>query len=251
MGSGSGLALEIEGLAYSYGGGRGAFALEDVRLAVPAGSFTALLGPNGAGKTTLMSLLTRLFAPGRGRIVVAGHDLNRDPLRALAAMGVVFQQPTIDLDLTVEQNLRYAAALQGLSRRVAAARIEAELGRVGALDRRRETVRNLSGGYRRRIEIARALLHGPRLLVLDEPSVGLDIGSRQAIIERVHGLCRSEGVAVLWTTHLIDEIWPEDRVAVLHRGRVRASGRVDEVLAHTGAPSVGAAFHALTQPEAA
>ncbi len=242
-------ALEVEGLAYSYA--RRGFALEDVSFCAPAGSFTALLGPNGAGKTTLMSLLTRLFEPARGRIVIAGHDLKREPLRALAEMGVVFQQPTIDLDLTVEQNLRYAAALQGLPRRVARARIEAELERVGALDRRREAVRKLSGGYRRRVEIARALLHRPQLLVLDEPSVGLDIASRQAIVERVHELGRTDGIAVLWATHLIDEIWPEDRVVVLYQGRVRASGRVDEVLATAGTASLGTAFQTLTRPEAA
>ena len=242
-------ALRIDDLGYSYG--RDGFALEGIGLVVPSGSFTALLGPNGAGKTTLMSLLTRLFTPGRGRIVIGGRDLKREPFAALATMGVVFQQPTIDLDLTVAQNLRYAAALQGLSRRHAEQRIEAELGRVGALDRRREPVRRLSGGFRRRVEIARALLHRPQLLVLDEPSVGLDIASRRELVEQVHGLCRDDGIAVLWTTHLIDEIWPHDRVVVLDRGRVRAGGRVDEVLSEAGTADLGTAYHSLTRAEAA
>ena len=241
-------ALAVEGLDFSYG--RQGFALEDVGFTLPAGTFTALLGPNGAGKTTLMSLLTRLFAPARGRIAIAGHDLRRQPLRALAEMGVVFQQPTVDLDLSVEQNLRYAAALQGLPRRAARARIEAELARVGALERRRDPVRQLSGGYRRRVEIARALLHRPQLLVLDEPSVGLDIASREAVVARVHELGRTDGIAVLWATHLIDEIWPDDRVVVLHGGRVRASGRVAEVMAAAGAASLGAAFQTLTRAAA-
>jgi len=242
-------ALEIDDLAYSYG--RGGFALEGIGLVVPPGSFTALLGPNGAGKTTLMSLLTRLFVPARGRLVIGGWDLRQRPFAALATMGVVFQQPTVDLDLSVEQNLHYAAALHGLPRREAKKRIAAELGRVGALDRRREAVRRLSGGFRRRVEIARALLHRPQLLVLDEPSVGLDIASRRDIVEQVHGLCRDEGIAVLWTTHLIDEIWQDDRVVVLDQGRVRAAGRVDEVLSEAGTADLGTAYHSLTRAEAA
>ena len=116
--------------------------------------------------------------------------------------------------------------------------------------RRRDPVRRLSGGYRRQVEIARALLHRPQLLVLDEPSVGLDIASREAVVARVHELGRTDGIAVLWATHLIDEIWPEDRVVVLHGGRVRASGRVAEVIAAAGAASLGAAFQTLTRAAA-
>jgi ABC-2 type transport system ATP-binding protein len=219
----------VEGLSYAYT--RAVRALDKVTFDALAGRFTALLGPNGAGKTTLMALVTRLFSAAEGQIAVCGHDVRREPRAALAAMGVVFQRLTLDLDLSVDQNLRYAASLQGLSAATARERIAAAAGRLGLEDRMRARVRTLSGGYRRRVELARALLHRPRLLVLDEPTVGLDIDSRRAIVEHVHGLCRDEGLAVLWATHLIDEIWPGDRVVVLHRGRVRAAGSIEDVTA--------------------
>jgi ABC-2 type transport system ATP-binding protein len=239
-------ALEVEGLSYAYT--RAVRALDGVTFDVPAGRFAALLGPNGAGKTTLMALVTRLFSAAEGRIAVCGRDIGREPRAALAAMGVVFQRLTLDLELGVEQNLRYAASLQGIPPRVARERIAEAARRLGLEDRMRARVRTLSGGYRRRVELARALLHKPRLLVLDEPTVGLDIDSRRAIVEHVHGLCREEGLAVLWATHLIDEIWPGDRVVVLHRGRVRAAGSVEEVAASAGAGGGGLddAYRALT-----
>jgi ABC-2 type transport system ATP-binding protein len=238
-------ALELEGLTFAYA--RGEPALEDVSFTVPAGTFTALLGPNGAGKTTLMSLVTRLFEARAGSIRVHGLDLRRQPRAALAAMGVVFQRPTLDVDLSVEQNLRYAAALQGIPRSLAGLRIERCLARVDMDDRRGTPVRTLSGGMRRRVEIARALLHEPRLLILDEPTVGLDIASRRSIVEHVHGLCATDGLAVLWATHLIDEIWPDDRVVVLRRGRVQAVGGLDDILAAAGASSLSAAYARLTE----
>ena len=241
-------ALSVEGLSYAYG--RGAFALKDVSLAVGAGSFTALLGPNGAGKTTLFALITRLFE-SPGTIRIGGVDLRREPARALARMGVVFQQPTLDLDLTVRQNLLYFAALHGIPRRTAEARARESLERLGMAERVGETVRALNGGHRRRVELARALLHEPALLVLDEPTVGLDVPARRAIVEHVHALCRERGIAVLWATHLIDEIGEGDRVVVIHRGRVRAAGPVTEVNRATGADTLTESFTRLTAKEAA
>lgn len=238
------MALAIEGLGFSYV--RRVPTLQEVALAVPAGGFTALLGPNGAGKSTLMSLVTGLFAPDRGRIAVCGHELRRTPRAALAAMGVVFQRPTLDLDLTVEQNLAYAAALYGLSRRTTREQAAEVLSRLGVGDRRASVVRTLSGGMRRRVEIARALLHQPRLLVLDEPTVGLDIDSRRDIVEHVHRLCREDGLAVLWTTHLIDEIWPGDAVVLLHRGRIRAAGGIEAVVGAAEAADLAEAYQRLT-----
>ena len=220
-------ALAVTDLSYAYTRQRP--TLSGIDLEVPAGSFTALLGPNGAGKTTLMALITRLFEAGSGQISVCGHDLKHATRPALAAMGVVFQRLTLDLDLTVEQNLRYAAALHGLGREPARERIRHVIERLGIEPQRQGFARTLSGGQKRRVEIARALLHRPRLLVCDEATVGLDIDSRRSLVEQVHTLCREEGLAVLWATHLIDEIWEGDRVVILHQGTVRAAGSFDEV----------------------
>ena len=236
--------LVIEDISFAYG--RSERALDNVTFRVRAGSFTALLGPNGAGKTTLMSLVTRLFHSRSGSITVSGFDLRRASRAALAAMGVVFQRLTLDLDLSVHQNLRYAASLQGLAGRQADARIAEELERLGVADRRRSLVRTLSGGLRRRVELARALLHRPRLLILDEPTVGLDIDSRRAIVEHVHRLCRERDLAVLWTTHLIDEIWPGDQLVILADGRVRAVGPIDEVLEQARSANLAEAYKQLT-----
>ncbi len=237
-------ALSVEQVSFAYT--REKRALDRVSFTVPEGGFTALLGPNGAGKTTLMALVTHLFRPREGRIEVCGLDLARDTCAALARMGVVFQRPTLDLDLTVARNLAYAAALRGLDRTTARRRTGEVLERLGIADLAGRVVRTLSGGQQRRVELARALLHGPDLLVLDEPTVGLDIDSRRAIVDHVHELCRSDGVAVLWTTHLIDEIRPQDRVVVLHRGRVRAQGSPAELLSSTKASSLEEAYRRLT-----
>ncbi len=238
------IALDVAGLSHSYGPRE---ALRDVSFSIAPGDFTVLLGLNGAGKSTLFSLITRLYAHRSGAIKVFGAAVERDPVSTLARMGVVFQQPTLDLDLTVEQNLRYHAALHGISRRVSETRIAAELGRVDLAERRRDNVRGLSGGQRRRVEIARALLHDPRLLLLDEPTVGLDVVGRQFLLEYVRGLCRTRGLAVLWATHLIDEVGEDSRVIVLHRGRVLADGLAPAVAAAAGTSSIPTAFDALVK----
>jgi ABC-2 type transport system ATP-binding protein len=238
-------ALTVEDISFAYGKRR---VLDGVSFTVPRGSFTALLGPNGAGKTTLFSLIMRLLELRSGRIAVCGMDLRRHGPRALAPLGIVFQDPTLDLDLTVMQNLRYFARLRGLSRAEMRARIDRELARFDLADRAGDRVRDLSGGYRRRVEIARALLHEPALLLLDEPTVGLDVPSRKAIVEHVHRLAE-EGPAVLWATHLIDEVGPTDALVVLHRGRVRAAGPAEAAMKRIGASSLDEAFACLTADE--
>lgn len=238
--------LTVANLSYAYGKKR---ALDGISFAVHPGECTILLGPNGAGKTTLFSLITRLYDAGEGVIEIGGFDLRRKSCQALAQLGVVFQQPTLDLDLNVLQNLRYHAALHGISRREADIRIQEELDRQGMFERRHEKIRQLNGGHRRRVEIARALLHRPTVLLLDEPTVGLDVPSRKAIVEYVHRLCQEGRVAVLWASHLIDEISDSDRLIVLHKGRIRAEGSVSRVLETASAENIGAAFHVLTQED--
>lgn len=219
--------LEVSGLGFSYGAKR---ALNDVSFCVAQGDFCALLGPNGAGKSTLFALLTRLFTTSEGQVRVMGHDMARAPRQALARIGVVFQQPTLDLDLSVRRNLRYFAALHGLAGREADIRIDAALERMGMAQRADEIARDLNGGHRRRTEIARALVHRPAVLLLDEPTVGLDAEARRAITEHVHGLCAEDGLTALWATHLTDEVWPDDRLVILHRGEIRADGIAREII---------------------
>jgi ABC-2 type transport system ATP-binding protein len=242
-------ALVVSGVSFT---NKTARVHEDVSFTVERGRFTALLGPNGAGKTTLFSLITRLLATRQGRISIGGLDIGEAGARSLAGLGIVFQQPTLDLDLSVRQNLHYFARLRGLSYSEAERRIERELTRLGMADRARETVRALNGGHRRRVEIARALLHDPQLLLLDEPTVGLDFPSRKAIVAHAHDLAAERDIGILWATHLIDEIRPTDDLIILHKGRIAASGTVDQVVARVGARSLDAAFTALTPnaPEA-
>ncbi|MCB2114768.1 MAG: ATP-binding cassette domain-containing protein [Rhodobacteraceae bacterium] len=213
--------LRVESVGFSYGAKR---ALDGVSFVVPPGRFCALLGPNGAGKSTLFALLTRLFTTREGRIEVAGHDMAGSPRAALARIGVVFQQPTLDLDLTVRRNLLYFAALHGISGREAETRAAAALDRLGMAERAPEKVRNLNGGHRRRMEIARALLHRPSVLLLDEPTVGLDAATRAAINDHVHRLAAEDGLTVLWATHLTDEVRADDQAVILHKGRILVDG---------------------------
>ena len=232
--------LRVQNVTYRYGAKT---ALDDVSFDLAQGRFCALLGPNGAGKSTLFSLLTRLLVTRQGTIHVAGHDIAQAPRAALGKIGVVFQQQTLDLDMSVTQNLRYFAALQGLSGRAAQRSIDAALDRLAMRERAGEKARSLNGGHRRRMEIARALIHDPQVLLLDEPTVGLDTSSRQAITDHVHDLA-GDGLTVLWATHLVDEIRPDDDVVVLHKGKVLAH---DSAAMIAGQGSLTQAFIAMTE----
>ena len=239
-------ALLLDNVVKTYGATR---AVDGVSLRAMAGDFVALLGPNGAGKTTLFQLLSGLFVSDSGRIVVMGHDMRRDPVPALAQLGIVFQQPTLDLELTVMGNLLFHAGLHGIPRAVAKTRIEKELTRLGlAADVHRKTAQ-LSGGNRRRVELARALLHEPRLLLMDEPTVGLDPASRGDLLKLILELRAERSVAVLWATHLCDEVADADRVVVLHRGKVLADTTPAGLVASAGAATVEQAFLKLTGPQ--
>lgn len=236
-------ALSIAGISHAYGARK---ALNDVSFNVQPASFTALLGLNGAGKSTLFSLITRLFGIQTGHIGIFGHDIGQTPSEALRLLGVVFQPRTLDLDLSLIQNLLYHAALHGIARSDARVRGEELLARIGLADRARNKARDLSGGQMRRLEIARALLHRPRLLLLDEPTVGLDVKARSDIVAHVRQLVAEQGIGVLWATHLFDEIAPSDDLVVLHQGRVLAQGPVQRVVADAGASDINAAFARLT-----
>ncbi|HEY7242414.1 MAG TPA: ATP-binding cassette domain-containing protein [Xanthobacteraceae bacterium] len=238
-----GSTLAIGGVSHRYGARR---ALIDVSFSVAPSTFTVLLGLNGAGKSTLFSLITRLYAIQHGSIRVFGHDIAREPSEALRMLGVVFQPRTLDLDLSVAQNLTYHAALHGIGKQHARARVQEVLAGIGLSERADDKVRNLSGGQMRQVEIARALLHKPSLLLLDEPTVGLDIKSRASILQRVRGLVET-GVTVLWATHLIDEVTVDDHVVVLHQGRVLAHETAAHIVKIAGAADIRSGFIHLTQ----
>jgi ABC-2 type transport system ATP-binding protein len=241
-----GAALSVRGVGHRFGSRQ---ALADVSIEVPAGAFVALLGPNGAGKTTLFSIVTRLYHNRTGEVRIFGFDMQRAPSQALARLGVVFQSRTLDADLTIRQNLLYHASLHGLPKREAEPRIARLLERVELAERGNDKIRTLSGGQSRRVEIARSLIHAPRLLLLDEPTVGLDLKSRADIVGIVRGLVREEGLAVLWATHIFDEVEPQDPVVVLHEGHIIARGLASEIAGADG--SLEAAFRRLTAARSA
>ena len=236
-------ALLLDNVVKSYGSNR---AVNGVSLKAHAGEFIALLGPNGAGKSTLFQLLSGLFVADSGRIEVMGNDMSRNAVPALARLGIVFQQPTLDLELTVTANLLFHAGLHGMPRADAKARIERELDRLGLKDRAHDKTAQLSGGNRRRVELARALLHDPRVLLMDEPTVGLDPASRSDLLKLLLAMRTERRVAVLWATHLVDEVADADRVIVLHHGKVLADTTPAKLKADAGTATVEEAFLKMT-----
>jgi ABC-2 type transport system ATP-binding protein len=236
-------ALLIEDVIKTYGAIR---AVDGVSLKALPGEFVALLGPNGAGKTTLFQLLSGLFVPDSGRVEIMGHDMRRDPVPALALLGIVFQQPTLDLELSVTGNLLFHAGLHGVARDVAKSRSESELARLGLIERAHDKAGQLSGGNRRRVELARALIHGPRVLLMDEATVGLDPASRSDLLRQMLHLRTERSIAVLWATHLCDEVTNADRVVVLHHGKVLADKSPAQLMASAGAETIEQAFLTMT-----
>jgi len=231
--------IVVQGLVKRYGERA---ALAGLSFALAPGQRVALLGPNGAGKSTLFQVLTGLFVADEGDVHVAGHSLRNAPTKALAHIGVVFQQMSLDLDLSVSRNLRFHAALHGLPGRLAAERIAADCEARGLGAELGRAVRELSGGNRRKVELVRALLHRPEVILMDEPTVGLDPKSRRELLTAIDADVRERASTVLWATHLVEEAAGADRVLVLHKGKLLADGTPAAVTAALGGTDLEDAF---------
>jgi ABC-2 type transport system ATP-binding protein len=212
-----GAAVSVRGLAKRYGEVE---AVRGVDFDVQRGEIFGFLGPNGAGKSTTIKILCTLATPSGGRALVDGRDVERERLAVRRSIGLVFQDPTLDLYLTAEENLRFHGELYGVPRGPLAGRIAEVLDVVGLADRRRSLVATFSGGMKRRLEIARGLLHAPRVLFLDEPTIGLDPQTRTSIWDYVRGLKQREEVTIFLTTHYMDEAEHCDRIAIMDVGKL-------------------------------
>lgn len=224
-------ALDIRQVSHAYGDRT---ALQDVSLRVPAGSFVALLGPNGSGKTTLFRILCALIRPDAGSVEVCGHDVTERPAEIRSCLGVVFQHVALDADLTVIENLRHHAALHGVRSADARRAATALLPRMGLEDRVHDRVKTLSGGQARRADLARVLMHTPRILLLDEPTSGLDPAGRRDFWRAVRWLRSSHGTTVIVATHLLEEAEISDRACFMSHGRVVADGSPAALKAELG-----------------
>lgn len=223
--------IQVENLTHRYGD---RIALDRVSFEVRQGEIFGLLGPNGGGKSTLFRILSTMMVPTDGRAVIAGHDVERDPAAVRSTVGVVFQTQSLDKALTVEENLRAQGHLHGLSGALLRERMGAAMERLGLKDRRGDLVETLSGGLRRRVEIAKALLHKPKVLLMDEASTGLDPAARRDVSRHVEMLRQQEGVTILLTTHILEEADRCDRLVLLHQGHIVAQGSPGELRSRIG-----------------
>lgn len=220
--------------------------LNDISFRIEEASFFVLLGLNGAGKSTIFSLLTRLLNLQSGSIKINGYTI-QNYTQALKEIGIVFQEPTLDLDLTVRQNLYYYGALKGLSFKETLASIRDEITNL-ELDEKLDTkVHQLNGGHRRRVEIVRSLINKPKLLFLDEATVGLDLKSRFDILDYLRAKVSKGEISVLWITHLFDEIQESDDLAIIHKGEILASGKAAAVIAEHKQADLTQTFKYLTK----
>ena len=235
--------LALEDVRKSYGKTQ---ALKGVTLSVARGEIVGLLGPNGAGKSTLFQIAAGLFAPDGGSVRVFGLDYRGHAPEILSRLGVVFQARAIDLDMTVKANLRFHAALFGLGGKAAEARFDEVASLLEIGDLMNKPVRTLSGGNQRRVEVARALLNKPDLMLMDEPTVGLDPVSRKLLVRHIRDVRDINGTSILWATHLIEELADADRIVLIRSGQVIGEGTPAELLARTGAETLTDAYVAIT-----
>lgn len=223
--------IEVRNLTHRYGD---RIALADVSFEVRKGEIFGLLGPNGGGKSTLFRILATMMVPTDGHAVLAGSDVVIDPAAVRRRVGVVFQTQSLDKALTVEENLRAQGHLHGLSGAELRGRMEKAMQQLGLTDRRKDLVETLSGGLRRRVEIAKALLHKPQILLMDEASTGLDPAARRDLSRHVENLRTNEGVTILLTTHILEEADRCDRLILLHQGKIVAGGSPGELRSRIG-----------------
>ncbi len=223
--------IEVRELTHRYGD---RLALSKISFNVKQGEIFGLLGPNGGGKSTLFRILSTMMVPTSGRALLAGHDVVKEPAEVRRRVGVVFQTQSLDKALTVEENLRSQGHLHGLSGAVLRERMEYAMQQLGLGDRRKDLVDTLSGGLKRRVEIAKALLHRPQVLLMDEASTGLDPAARRDLSRHVENLRTKEGVTILLTTHILEEADRCDRLVLLHQGNIVAQGTPNELRSRIG-----------------
>lgn len=235
--------LELEQVSKSYGKHK---ALDDVSFTLEKGAFAGLLGPNGAGKSTLFQIVSGLFVPDEGEVKVLGRAHSRDGSYIRSRLGVVFQARSVDLDISVEANLKFHGELFGMSGKQLNERIGELCAFLHLSDMRKRLVRTMSGGEQRRVEVARALINRPELLLMDEPSAGLDTQSRRLLVDHMRQLATDTGTTILWATHLVDELDLADQIVLLVRGKVLNDGTIPELLKHSGAADLTDAYVALT-----
>ena len=236
--------LEINNIKKYYGS---FLALNNICLKLKPNQLVVLLGPNGAGKSTLFSIITGLARADSGSCLINGNNIASQSIGALKNLGVVFQQPTIDLELTVKENLLFHARLHGL--RVSSLKkiIEKELNESGLEKKINKKVRTLSGGERRKVELIRSLLHEPKMLLMDEPTVGLDPRSRADLLKKILNLKNSKNLSVLWTTHLVDEAEKADKIIILNRGDIIEMGKPNYIIKKANAANLSKAFFKIIE----
>lgn len=235
-------SLEVKNLSYQYGQKR---VLNDISFAIPKGTFFVLLGLNGAGKSTIFSLITRLIHVQKGEVIIDGYPISNYS-KALEKIGIVFQEPTLDLDLSVRQNLYYYGALKGLGFKKTLESISDEIEAIGLKEQLDTKVSQLNGGHRRRVEILRALINQPNLLLLDEATVGLDVESRFFILSYLRDLVKNRAITILWITHLYDEVELDDEVAVIYEGDIVEKGRTEAIISRHGFDNLTETFKYLS-----
>lgn len=237
------ISLEFKNVSFSYDTKE---VLKNISFCIKEGSFFVLLGLNGAGKSTIFSLVTRLLKLQKGEIFLNNYSI-KNYSNALKDIGIVFQEPTLDLDLTVRQNLYYYGSLKGLDFKETIKSIEDEIKKLELEDVLDKTVRNLNGGHRRRVEIVRALINKPKLLLLDEATVGLDLKSRFDILSYVKELVKTKNISVLWITHLFDEVDENDDISIIKNGEIIESGIAKDIVEKHNQKNLVDTFSELTK----